>query len=214
MRQSRMRWLSIEERSKRSVEIISCKLLVLLSGGGSANSQNAFHITRKQAFAQGSLPYHARCSKENYFHVMAAFPFPVFSRRLNTLGNHMADEHNSGLSIWPDLIERIRARTPARVLAGRTGAAYRTATQLELRTTTLRHAMPFALSLAWKEIWARSLSSNGNSSRSRLWLFPRTNIYAALTWDAVWMRSREASWQNDGPPEGRLANCDWRWPFP
>ncbi len=34
---------------------------------------------------------------------------------------------------WPDLIERIRARTPARVLAERTGAAYRTATQLELR---------------------------------------------------------------------------------
>jgi ethanolamine ammonia-lyase small subunit len=34
---------------------------------------------------------------------------------------------------WPDLIERIRARTPARVLAERTGAAYRTGTQLELR---------------------------------------------------------------------------------
>jgi len=35
--------------------------------------------------------------------------------------------------IWPDVIERIRERTPARVLAGRTGAAYHTATQLELR---------------------------------------------------------------------------------
>jgi ethanolamine ammonia-lyase small subunit len=34
---------------------------------------------------------------------------------------------------WPDLIEKIRARTPARVLADRTGAAYRTGTQLELR---------------------------------------------------------------------------------
>ncbi len=45
----------------------------------------------------------------------------------------MADDPNSGLSIWPDLIEKIRARTPARVLADRTGAAYRTATQLELR---------------------------------------------------------------------------------
>jgi ethanolamine ammonia-lyase small subunit len=45
----------------------------------------------------------------------------------------MADDHNSGLSIWPDLIEKIRARTPARVLAQRTGAAYRTATQLQLR---------------------------------------------------------------------------------
>jgi ethanolamine ammonia-lyase small subunit len=34
---------------------------------------------------------------------------------------------------WPNLIERIRARTPARVLADRSGAAYRTGTQLELR---------------------------------------------------------------------------------
>jgi ethanolamine ammonia-lyase small subunit len=45
----------------------------------------------------------------------------------------MADDNNSGLSIWPDLIEKIRARTPARVLADRSGAAYRTTTQLQLR---------------------------------------------------------------------------------
>jgi len=45
----------------------------------------------------------------------------------------MADDQNSGLSKWPDLIEKIRARTPARVLADRTGAAYRTDTQLQLR---------------------------------------------------------------------------------
>jgi ethanolamine ammonia-lyase small subunit len=36
-------------------------------------------------------------------------------------------------STWPDLIERIRARTPARVLVDRAGAGYRTLTQLELR---------------------------------------------------------------------------------
>ncbi|MFL6313297.1 MAG: ethanolamine ammonia-lyase subunit EutC [Terriglobales bacterium] len=45
----------------------------------------------------------------------------------------MAKEHNSDLSLWPDLIEKIRVRTPARVLADRTGAAYRTDTQLQLR---------------------------------------------------------------------------------
>jgi ethanolamine ammonia-lyase small subunit len=45
----------------------------------------------------------------------------------------MADHHHNGLSLWPDLIEKIRARTPARVLADRTGAAYLTATQLKLR---------------------------------------------------------------------------------
>jgi hypothetical protein len=35
----------------------------------------------------------------------------------------MADDHKPGLSIWPDLIDKIRARTHARVLADRTGAA-------------------------------------------------------------------------------------------
>src|SRR5215472_6544104 len=34
---------------------------------------------------------------------------------------------------WPDLVEKIRERTPARVLVDRAGAAYRTSTQLELR---------------------------------------------------------------------------------
>ena len=34
---------------------------------------------------------------------------------------------------WPELIEKIRARTPARVLVDRAGAAYKTGTQLELR---------------------------------------------------------------------------------
>jgi ethanolamine ammonia-lyase small subunit len=37
---------------------------------------------------------------------------------------------NSG---WPDLVRGIRARTPARILMGRAGAAYRTETQLQLR---------------------------------------------------------------------------------
>jgi ethanolamine ammonia-lyase small subunit len=34
---------------------------------------------------------------------------------------------------WAEIMRRIRARTPARLLAGRAGAAYRTDTQLELR---------------------------------------------------------------------------------
>lgn len=34
---------------------------------------------------------------------------------------------------WPEIVSKIRARTPARVLAGRVGAAYRTATQMDLR---------------------------------------------------------------------------------
>ncbi|MBV9341223.1 MAG: ethanolamine ammonia-lyase subunit EutC [Acidobacteria bacterium] len=34
---------------------------------------------------------------------------------------------------WPEIVRKIRARTPARLLAGRVGAAYRTGTQMELR---------------------------------------------------------------------------------
>src|ERR1700693_5395318 len=33
----------------------------------------------------------------------------------------------------PELLKTLRARTPARLLAGRSGAAYRTSTQMELR---------------------------------------------------------------------------------
>jgi ethanolamine ammonia-lyase small subunit len=36
-------------------------------------------------------------------------------------------------SDWPEIVRRVRARTPARLLAGRSGAAYRTGTQMELR---------------------------------------------------------------------------------
>src|SRR4029077_18422054 len=36
-------------------------------------------------------------------------------------------------SNWPEIVRRIRARTPARLLAGHSGAAYRTATLLDLR---------------------------------------------------------------------------------
>jgi ethanolamine ammonia-lyase small subunit len=34
---------------------------------------------------------------------------------------------------WPDIVRQVRARTPARLLAGRVGAAYRTGTQMDLR---------------------------------------------------------------------------------
>ena len=37
------------------------------------------------------------------------------------------------ISEWPELERQVRARTPARVLQGRVGASYRTATQLDLR---------------------------------------------------------------------------------
>jgi ethanolamine ammonia-lyase small subunit len=47
----------------------------------------------------------------------------------------MAAEDNRSLTSadWPDIVQKIRARTPARILVGRIGAAYRTRTQLDLR---------------------------------------------------------------------------------
>ena len=47
----------------------------------------------------------------------------------------MADEPDSSLaaSELPEIVRKIRARTPARLLVGRAGAAYRTGTQLDLR---------------------------------------------------------------------------------
>jgi ethanolamine ammonia-lyase small subunit len=47
----------------------------------------------------------------------------------------MPDERDILLAsaAWSEIVRRIRARTPARLLVGRAGAAYRTDTQLELR---------------------------------------------------------------------------------
>lgn len=48
----------------------------------------------------------------------------------------MAESDSSPSSLagqWPELAKKIRQRTPARLLVGRSGAAYRTATQLQLR---------------------------------------------------------------------------------
>jgi ethanolamine ammonia-lyase small subunit len=50
----------------------------------------------------------------------------------------MADEDKLALTLarsgdLPEIVKKVRARTPARLLAGRSGAAYRTNTQLELR---------------------------------------------------------------------------------
>src|SRR5271156_3514536 len=47
----------------------------------------------------------------------------------------MREEPDSalGASDLPEIVRKIRARTPARLLVGRAGAAYRTSTQLDLR---------------------------------------------------------------------------------
>lgn len=37
------------------------------------------------------------------------------------------------IAAWPDIVRKLRERTPARVLSGRTGSSYRTSSQLALR---------------------------------------------------------------------------------
>jgi len=51
--------------------------------------------------------------------------------------------------VWPEIVTKIRARTPARLIVGRSGAAYRTGTQLELRAAhaNARDAVRVALDL-------------------------------------------------------------------
>jgi ethanolamine ammonia-lyase small subunit len=46
----------------------------------------------------------------------------------------MAEEPKEPLSLpEPEIVRKVRARTPARLMVGRTGAAYRTSTQMDLR---------------------------------------------------------------------------------
>lgn len=44
-----------------------------------------------------------------------------------------SDQHDLVASEWSNILRRLRARTPARLLEGRAGAGYRTETQLRLR---------------------------------------------------------------------------------
>ena len=79
---------------------------------------------------------------------------------------------------WPDLIEKIKARTPARVLVERAGYAYRTPTQLERR-----RAMLSAPSLTWKTISAPNSLNSGSCLRCPRKPGPKTNTYCVPIWD-------------------------------
>ena len=48
-------------------------------------------------------------------------------------GPHKEDYALAAPATWPEIVRRVRARTPARLLVGRAGAAYGTGTQMELR---------------------------------------------------------------------------------
>ena len=61
-------------------------------------------------------------------------------------------DHALAAASWPEIVQRIRARTPARLLVGRAGSAYPTSTQLELREA---HAA--ARDAVWAELDTRAI---------------------------------------------------------
>ncbi|HXN23324.1 MAG TPA: ethanolamine ammonia-lyase subunit EutC [Candidatus Dormibacteraeota bacterium] len=88
----------------------------------------------------------------------------------------MSSETDASLvsTVWSEIVRRVRARTPARLLVGRVGAAYRTRTQLELREAhaaardavraelNLETDLPSALVSQWKlfEVWSQAGSKD------------------------------------------------------
>jgi ethanolamine ammonia-lyase small subunit len=88
----------------------------------------------------------------------------------------MSSEADASLvsTVWSEIVRRVRARTPARLLVGRVGAAYRTCTQLELREAhaaardavrtelNLETDLPTAFVKQWKlfEVWSQASSKD------------------------------------------------------
>jgi ethanolamine ammonia-lyase small subunit len=70
----------------------------------------------------------------------------------------MAGEKDHALTAanWPDIVQRIRARTPARLLVGRAGSAYPTSTQLELREAHAAARDAVYTDLATRAIFSQS----------------------------------------------------------
>jgi len=93
----------------------------------------------------------------------------------------MADDGSESLSSgWPAIVRKIRARTPARLLAGRAGGAYRSGTQIELRDAhaAARDAVRTELNLdrdlgaAFVERWKLFEVSSRASSKEEYLLRP------------------------------------------
>src|ERR1700687_2510226 len=88
----------------------------------------------------------------------------------------MSSETDASLvsTVWSEIVRRVRARTPARLLVSRVGAPYRTRTQLELREAhaaardavraelNLETDLPSALVSQWKlfEVWSQAGSKD------------------------------------------------------
>ena len=84
-----------------------------------------------------------------------------------------AEDDLSRAPDWPLVVQKIRAQTPARLLAGRAGAAYRTATQLELRDAhaaardAVRRELDLAANFTAEFVRGWSLFEVSTSARSK-----------------------------------------------
>src|SRR5258708_7619023 len=92
---------------------------------------------------------------------------------------------------WPDLIEKIRARTPARVMADRAGASYRTTTQLDLREAhaaardAVRTELDLEKDFAAEFISAWKLFAVATQARSKDEYLLRPDLGRSLSEDAA-----------------------------
>ena len=81
----------------------------------------------------------------------------------------------------PEIVRKIRARTPARLLAGRSGAGYRTATQLDLREAHAAARDAVRAELETDQVLARSFGARGIRSTSAHRRRPKMNICSVPT---------------------------------
>ena len=97
-------------------------------------------------------------------------------------------------SDWPELVRKIRARTPARILVGRAGPAYRTETQLQLREDHAAARDAVRAELDVSAAFGAAFSKSGNSLKFARAHRRKTNICSIRRWDAhsVMRRARRS----------------------
>lgn len=79
----------------------------------------------------------------------------------------------------PEIARKIRVRTPARLLVGRAGAAYRTSTQLDLGEAHAAARDAVRAELDANRLSATTSSTPGTSSKSPPTLSSKTIIFCA-----------------------------------
>ena len=140
----------------------------------------------------------------------------IVTRRGSIMDPSHAIEPTSGSDPEPSLpqaqstiLDRVPARTPARILTGRAGASYRTSTYLELAATTPQPETPSSPSSILPATWARRSWPSGGCSRSPRWPGRRRSSCCNPSWAGRSIRRRGPRWRPDASPVPTS-----RWPSP